>query len=523
MAPEGDRNAAMTMRVRTSVLDDLLATALAHRERIAIESVAEHVSYEDLIRRAYALRGLLAARCPARGCPVALLMRKSPAALTAIAATLMAGGIYCPIDVTAPPERIATILDSLGDCFILADEAGASVLERLGIGSARAHRLGTALEEAPADGPLEALIDDLRAGLAGGLDVDPCYVIFTSGSTGIPKGVTISHRGVIDYIDWANGVYPVACTDRIGSQAPLFFDNSTLDLYLAWSNGACFHIIPEKTFVFPKSIVDHLAQHRITTIFWVPSVLVQIATLSLLDTVALPCLRLVLFAGEVMPARTLRYWMDRHPGARYANLYGPTEITVDCTYFDVPPGWDGDTVPIGIPCRNSGILVLDEQDAEADEGELCVRGSGVALGYWNDAERSSAAFVQNPLQGRYRDIVYRTGDVVRREEGLLFFVGRKDQQIKHNGYRIELGEIETAAGALEPVSACVAGYDREAQQIYLAVVGDGLDRTGILRALAPRLPKYMLPTRVAFLPDLPLTPNRKVDRKAVHRLVCGPG
>jgi len=514
--------------MKTSALEYLLDTALAHRARIAVETVDEQLSYEELVRAAAALRATLAARFPVRGRPVAILMKKSPAALAAIAATLMSGNIYCPVDAGAPPERIAAILASLGESFILADDAGARVLAQLGLEPAGFEHVTWPLAEARADAAdaepaLEALVAAARAGIADVLDLDPCYIIFTSGSTGVPKGVTIAQRGVLDYIDWANGVYRIGPDDIVGSQAPLYFDNSTLDLYLCWSNGARFHIIPDKTFAFPKTVVEHLARHAITTIFWVPSLLAQIAALQLLDGAALPRLRRVLFAGEAMPARTLKYWMARHPDAVYSNLYGPTEITVDCTYYMVPPGWDGDSVPIGIPCRNAGILVLGEDDLPADEGELCVRGSGVALGYWNDAGKSDAAFVQNPLQRSYRDIVYRTGDIVRRQDGLLYFIGRKDHQIKHNGYRIELGEIEAAAGAVDAVGACVAGYDPARRQIYLAVAAAddaALERIGLLKALAARLPKYMLPTRIEFLPALPLTPNRKFDRKAVHQLVC---
>lgn len=505
---------------RTNVVEYLLDTATRHGARRAIETVDGHVTYLELLRAAHRLAATIGERSGARCRPVAILARKGMPALAGIAATLMSGNIYCPVDVGAPHERIAAILDSLGDALVLADDAGQAVLDALG----RAHAPGVRIDgvfDGAAHGPdAQAIASAVRAGLADHVDLDPCYIIFTSGSTGMPKGVTIPHRGVLDYIDWANDTYEVGPDDRIGSQAPLFFDNSTLDLYLSWSNGAAFHLIPEKTFAFPKAVVDHLARHAVTTIFWVPSVLAGVANLRLLDNVRLPALRQVLFAGEVMPAGVLSYWMNAHPNARYANLYGPTEITVDCTHFDVPRGWNGDVLPIGVPCRNAGILVLDEHDRAADEGELCVRGSGVALGYWNDPERTAAAFVQNPLHDRYHERIYRTGDLVRRKDGLLYFIGRKDHQIKHNGYRIELGDIEAAAAATGQVDDCVAGYDSQRRQIYLALVAPALDRVGVLRLLAQRLPKYMLPARIEFFVALPLMPNLKVDRKAVQRTLC---
>lgn len=515
--------------MRTSVIDTLRATSLRHGARIAIETADEAVTYETLARAAFALRTALLERFARRGRPVAILAKKSPAAIAAIGATLMSGNVYCPLDVGAPPARVRKILDGLGDCLVLADEAGMKLLATLGIDCIDCTDGIQVMPLAWPDAaalpvlPLVALWDQVALALEEGIDLDPCYIIFTSGSTGMPKGVTIAHRGVLDYIDWANGVYRVGPEDKVGSQAPLFFDNSTLDLYLCWSNGACFHIIADKVFAFPKTIVDYLARHAITTIFWVPSVLVNIANLALLDGAALPALRRILFAGEVMPARTLKYWMARHPDALYSNLYGPTEITVDCTYYLVPPGWDGEVVPIGVPCRNSGVLVLDADDRAADEGELCVRGSGVALGYWNDPGKTEAAFVRNPLRPEVPETIYRTGDIVRRQDGLLYFVGRKDQQIKHNGYRIELGEIEAVAGAIGAVEACVAGYDAQGRQIWLAVkaADAGIDRAGLLKHLAAGLPKYMLPAKIEILSALPYTANGKFDRQALARLLCG--
>jgi D-alanine--poly(phosphoribitol) ligase subunit 1 len=507
--------------MKINVVEYILETSLKDRGRAAIETVDGQITYETLVRKSYALKNAIGTRFPAKGRPVVVLMQKSPCALAAILAVTMSGNIYCPVDVNAPVERIGKILDSLGESFILVDEAGLNIVEKLKVEHASVHEVASSMwnAETPPVG-LESICEEVRCGIKDVLDLDPCYIIFTSGSTGVPKGVTISHRGVLDYIDWANSVYDVGPNDKIGSQAPLFFDNSTLDIYLCWSNGASFHIIPEKTFAFPKSVVDHLVRYDISTIFWVPSVLVNVANMTLLDDVQLPRLRNVLFAGEVMPARPLKYWMERHPGAVYSNLYGPTEITVDCTYFNVPTDWDEDEVPIGVPCRNSGILVLDESDGLADEGELCVRGSGVALGYWNDADKTRAAFVQNPVNKNYNEVIYRTGDLVKRKNGLLYFVGRKDQQIKHNGYRIELGEIESAVAGLERVGECVAGYDQQRKRIYLAVVAGGIERVELMLLLAKLLPKYMIPGKIEFFHELPLTPNRKLDRKAIHEIIC---
>jgi amino acid adenylation domain-containing protein len=360
--------------------------------------------------------------------------------------------------------------------------------------------------------------------ISGIIDTDPCYIIFTSGSTGDPKGVTISHRGVIDYIAWARECYAVTEDEVIGNQAPLFFDNSTLDLYLCMSTGATLHFIPEMCYRFPVRLLDYLEMHRISFIFWVPSVLVTVANFDLMRQRVPSHLRKILFAGEVMPAKQLRYWMEKLPGALFSDLYGPTEITVDCTYYHVPHGFEGDSIPIGRPCRNTNVLVLDEENRPAgvqEVGELCVRGSSLALGYWNNPGETRRVFCQNPLHAFYNDPIYRTGDLVFRDsDGLIHFVGRKDNQIKHHGYRIELGEIEASALAIPAIGQCSAVYNHEAQEIHLFLELIGGDLADVQKELASRLPRYMVPNRYHLLDKLPLTPNGKIDRRNLQQLTC---
>jgi acyl-coenzyme A synthetase/AMP-(fatty) acid ligase len=248
--------------------------------------------------------------------------------------------------------------------------------------------------------------------------------------------------------------------------------------------------------------------------------LVTIANLGLLENNKLPKLRNVFFAGEVMPAKHMKYWLKYHPDAHYSNLYGPTEITVDCTYFDVPNDWNGDTLPIGKPCKNTGIIVLDENDKAADEGELCVKGSSLALGYWKNKEKTDEVFCQNPLNSDYIEMIYRTGDLVRIENELIYFIGRKDFQIKHNGYRIELGEIESIVSSLESVDSCVAGYISNEKLLYLVVViNDDISELTFRKSLLPLLPKYMMPAKIKFVKEMPLTPNGKFNRKELDNMM----
>lgn len=219
-----------------------------------------------------------------------------------------------------------------------------------------------------------------------------------------------------------------------------------------------------------------------------------------------------------MPNKQLNVWRQYLPDTVYANLYGPTEITDACTYYIVDREFaDDEPLPIGRPMRNTEILVLDEQDRAVTEpgqvGELCVRGTSLAVGYYNNPEKTAAAFVQNPLQTAYEERIYRTGDLVKYNDRYeLIYLSRKDFQIKHMGHRIELGEIETAVSSLDGVASCCCLYNQEARQLTLFLEGEEFTREQINRELSDLLPHYMLPGRVICLKSLPLNANGKIDR-----------
>jgi amino acid adenylation domain-containing protein len=440
---------------------------------------------------------------------------KSVDSIVAFVATLLAGKCYCPVDTRSPDARMARLLDNLDPVAVVTSEGSRARFEQLGQGG---HIIVPAADQDAGLDRFEALVNEC---LQRNIDTDPAYIIYTSGSTGAPKGVTIAHRSIIDYIDWAVDAFAVTNADRIGNQAPFHFDNSTLDIYLCFATGATLLIIPEAHFTYPAKLIQLLAEQRVTFLFWVPSVIVNVANLDLLAHEPLPALRAVLFAGEAMAAKQLGYWMTRLPGRLFANLYGPTEITVDCTFCIVGPEDIADgQVPIGKACRNTAVLILTDADrpaAEMEQGELCVRGSSLALGYWRDDGKTAQFFVQNPLHSDYRDLIYRTGDLVyRRADGNIIFVGRKDNQIKHLGYRIELGEIEAAAEPLAGVGRCAAIYDKVKQEIILFVEPAGTCEEASLRAqLATALPKYMVPRRLHMMRQLPLNANGKIDRLAL--------
>jgi non-ribosomal peptide synthetase component F len=267
---------------------------------------------------------------------------------------------------------------------------------------------------------------------------------------------------------------------------------------------------------------------EISFIFWVPTIMVNIANLGLLGSADLGKLKKIFFAGEVFPTKHLNVWRKHLPEALFVNLYGPIEITVDCTYYVVDREFrDDEPLPIGFACRNTSILILDENDQPAHDnqpGELCVRGSSLALGYWNDPEKTAKAFVQNPLNKHYPELIYRTGDLVcRNDRQEILFLGRKDYQIKHLGYRIELGEIEhlvTSTGLVD--NACVL-YHRERKEITLFFEAkDKVPPSTIRQGLAAVLPKYMLPTAFRQMEALPRNPNGKIDRQGLSTLLESP-
>ena len=502
--------------MQVNVLEYFIKSCQTYHERVAVVDARGSWTFGELDRHSRALARAIERRTTLINTPIAIYLSKSREAVAAILAALFSGNCYAPLDVKAPITRIKSIIDHLTPSVIVSTRELSRVLIASGWDPSKI----IMIED------MEAESEDRQNIWHRCIDTDPAYIIHTSGSTGRPKGVVISHRGVIDYIDWAIETFSVDKNCVIGNQAPLVFDNSTLDLYLCFARGATLYLIPEELFSFPVRLMEYISGNSINFIFWVPSVLVNVANAGVLDKTPNLKLEKILFAGEVMPAMQLNVWRRRLPLAVFANLYGPTEITVDCTYYVVSRNLrDDEPVPIGRACRNTGILILNEADlpcAQLEKGELCVRGSSVALGYWNDPEKTALSFVQNPLHKRYPEVIYRTGDIVyANKEGEIIYVGRKDFQVKHMGYRIELGEIEHFALQVAGIRAACVLYERNRKQIALLYEADHELDAGFIRTeMGKHLPKYMWPTIIKHMIGLPHTPNGKVDRQRLAEL-CG--
>ncbi len=450
--------------------------------------------------------------------PIAVFMKKSPQEVTAFFGAIAGGDFYVPLDEEMPAGRIQMILDNVQPPLLICDKTTLRLAQRFETGAGQIVLYDDIVETKVHEEALDEIYKKA-------IDTDPIYLVFTSGSTGVPKGVTACHRSVIDYIEQLSEVMGFGEDTVFGSQTPLYFDACLKELYPTLKFGASTFLIPKSCFSFPISLVEFLNRHKINTICWVVSALVMVSACGTFDSIVPEYLHTVAFGSEVFPIKEFRKWKKALPNAAFTNLYGPTETTGMCCYYKVEREFgDEEVIPIGRPFPNREILLLSEEGTpvkQGEEGEICVRGTALTLGYYRDPERTKEVFVQNPINSRYPELIYKTGDIGRyNAKGELCFVSRKDFQIKHMGHRIELGEIEHSVNMLPEISLSACIYDKENNKIVLCYVGRISEREVIL-ALRERLPRYMLPNQTIRLEAMPLTPNGKIDRAALNKMKRG--
>jgi len=501
--------------MQTNVIDYFEKGALLKcRDKVAVREQNQDYTFGEIERFAKNCAAMILKRISNVNQPVPVFLPKSAQNAVADLAILYSGNCYANLDVASPPQRLRGMLQNLDAKVIITNAGHAATLRALGIPEEELLLIEQAMTP-------EAAYDNatLLKRLETLVDTDPYCIIHTSGSTGIPKGVALNHRSTIDFVDWAFDRLGLDGTEVMGSLAPIYFDAYTLEFCLCIAKGATWIVVPDQLAAFPARLVEFLAAQPINFIFWVPTIMVNIANLDLLAKFKVDRLRKVLFIGEVFPTKHLNYWRRHLPGAMFVNLYGPIEITVACSYYIVDRELaDEDKLPVGFPCRNTDILILNEQNqlAKVDEpGEICVRGSSLALGYWNNPERTAKGFVQNPLNQHYPEFIYRTGDLGHwNGRGEIMFLGRKDFQIKHFGYRIELGEIEHAVLQVDGIRNCCVVYNQSKREITLFYECDQeLTPAFIRERLSPVVPKYMLPTVFHWMALMPRNPNGKIDRQ----------
>lgn len=448
--------------------------------------------------------------------PVLVFVDRRIEGLVGFMGVVQSGNFYVPIDCKMPDQRVKLIADVLNPiAAITVTNADEKILDLIDFKGIRFQ-----YEEVINSDCDDNLLNEIREQM---IDTDPVYSIFTSGSTGVPKGVVIAQRGMIDLAEWLVNTFHFTENDALGNQTPFYFDGSVKDICICLKSGATLNIIGKKYFTFPKLIVPFLNERKITAILWATSAIVLIGNSDILSVNLPEHLRLVTFAGEAMPAKQLKVWMQKLPNAKFVNLYGPTEITVDCTYYEVNHDFsDDEFIPIGYACHNKGILVFNENNQLVrigEEGELCVRGTGVALGYYNNKEKTQEVFVQNPLHDLYEDKIYRTGDIVRYNElGEIEFVSRKDFQIKHKGNRIEMGEIEVAINSIPAVTNAACIFDKENDKIVLYYTTIDNKEIDIINLVKDKIPVYMFPEVITHLRQMPYNMNGKIDRIELKKM-----
>jgi amino acid adenylation domain-containing protein len=492
-----------------NVLEYLEQSAKLYPEKTAVLDPEKCVTYEELLHNARRIGSFLSEQeAPRR--PVAVFMDKSVEALTAFMGIVAAGCFYISINMDQPPARIRQILETskAGSVITLGEDR--HVLKEAGY-------LGQCFDyhEMVKHEIKEVALREIRD---HSFDVDPLYCNFTSGSTGIPKGVLVSHRSVIDFMEYFPDLFHITEKDIIGNQAPFDFDVSVKDIYSTLKTGAAMVIIPKRMFSIPTLLLDYLCEQKVTTLIWAVSALCLVSQLKGFTYKVPDQIKKVLFSGEAMPVKQLNTWKKYLPDARYVNLYGPTEITCNCTYYEIDREFQADEkIPIGKPFPNEKVFLLDEEDKQVTSpginGELCVAGTALALGYYNNPEQTKRAFVQNPLNNNYLELIYRTGDLAFYNENKeLCFAGRKDFQIKHMGHRIELEEIEMAMNSYPSMERACCVFDEKRNRITAFYVGT-MEGKELSEKMRSTLPSYMIPTGFHPLTELPITPNGKIDRK----------
>lgn len=497
--------------MKTNILEYLEDSSKRFPDKTAFADEHSSCTFRELEMTARRLGTALAKYFVPRN-PVPVFMEKSVETIGVFMGAVYAGCFYVLIDTKQPASRLNQILEILDSEVIVTSEKYLEDLEKLDFKGEVV--LAKNLAEEPEN---KELLKEIRN---QAVDMDPLYGIFTSGSTGVPKGVVVGHRSVLDFIDCFTELFDISEKDVIGNQAPWDFDVSVKDIYSGLKTGTTVQIIPKQMFSFPTKLIDYLIEREVTTLIWAVSALCIISTLNGFEYKVPDKIKKILFSGEAMPVKHLNIWRKYLPDVMYVNIYGPTEITCNCTYYIIDREFQpGDVLPMGKAFPNEKVFLLDEKNRLITEknktGELCVTGSALALGYYKNREQTDKAFVQNPLNDRYLEMMYRTGDLAYYNElGELCFASRKDFQIKHMGHRIELGEIEAAMEKIPEIIRSCCIFDSAKSKIVAFYEGD-IERRPLARALGQYVPAFMVPNVFRQVERMPLTKNGKIDRKAL--------
>ncbi|MCK9471826.1 MAG: amino acid adenylation domain-containing protein [Bacilli bacterium] len=507
--------------MKTNILDYIDQTQKQIENRIAVVEGDKEILFKKLYRDVKVLGCLLHNKVSGIiRKPIAVYLDKSIEVIASNIGIIYSGNAYMNLDTKTPIQRTNNILDLIQPALVITNN---KYVERIDGIWDKSKILNIDLINFEEEKYCQDTLDKVRDTI---IDTDPLCIINTSGSTGVPKGVVLNHRSFIDFTEWAIKATGIGKQEIVGSLSPIVFDIYSFELCMLMALGSKIVIIPDAWAAFPVKILELLRDQTVNFIFWVPTIMVNIANMDLLSRIDLSSLKMIWFAGEVFPTKQFNYWREKLTEAKFINLYGPIEITLDCTYYIVERELsDDEPIPIGYVCKNTDVLILndDNQICEVnEEGELCVRGSSLAMGYYNNPKQTSEAFVQNPLNNSYPEIIYRTGDIAKVNElGEIMFLGRKDTLIKHLGYRIELAEIEhIIINTLKLVKNGCAVYNYDTKEIVFYYESDKEIAVAEMRKnIGSALPRYMIPNVFRKLDELPRNTNGKIDRLKLREMI----
>ena len=506
----------MIAKEELNILWSLEQTAEKYEDRVAVSDVNQEMTWKGLVKKAQVIGAELSKKVQP-GNPIPVLLEKSSETLAVMLGIVYAGCFYVPVNPMNPAERLRKIMEKLEPEVIISDEKGKEQLAVVGVGleekviepETLLPTTGTDLSEEQRS-KLEQIQGQWK-------ETDALYGIFTSGSTGTPKAIVVSHGAVSRFVRHFTEIFEITSEDVIGNQAPFDFDVSVKDIYSSIMTGAQLVLIPKEYFSTPPRLLDYLCDKKVTNLTWAVSALTLVSALKGLNYRVPESVKRVMFSGEAMPPKQLRIWQEKLPDAKFVNLYGPTEITCNCTYFPIERQYeDSEKIPAGKAFPGRRVILVDEEGKQVTEpgvqGEICSAGESLANGYYKEPEQTAEKFVLYPVDGTEQRM-YRTGDLGSYdEEGNIVFAGRKDFQIKHMGFRIEPGEIEAAIGALPEIHACVCIYLETTDEILLFYQGK-IKQEALSAAVSGKLPAYMRPNKFIRIRQMPYNSNGKVDRK----------
>ena len=506
-----------------NMIDFFEDTVSKYPDKVCIIDGERSITFREL--REYGekyARILLRESGDSKNSPVAVFLPKCLEVYEIDIACTYSGNIFMNLDVKTPLARIKNIIELIQPVLLVTNERYRDMLSEIAGNITIIDIEAMSAQDLSTD---NKLLERRRKEM---IDTDPFCIINTSGSTGTPKGVVLNHRSFFDFLDWSIGKFHFDGTERIGALSPVVFDIYEYELCLMMKSGSQIVLLDSTLAVYPAKLLKYVQEQGVNFIFWVPSIMVNIANMNLLEKIPLNELKHVWFAGEVFPTKQFNYWKRNLPDATFTNLYGPIEITLDCTYYTVNRDFlDSEPLPIGYACENTDVMLLNDTNelCKSNEvGEICVRGTSLAMGYYNNQEKTMDAFVQNPLNPHYPELIYRTGDLAFiNDRGEIIFKGRKDSLIKHMGYRIELGEIEhVLIDTLHLVQYACVVYQYERKEITLFYEPkDNVTDVDIRRALADVFPRYMIPSVYHCMDELPRNTNGKIDRLLLSEKING--